>query len=205
MVIKAVVKKATTKEEVPPKPKNNMPVQGKGKGVHGRGVHKVFQLRLDFLVSQGDTYEGESYYEVEKKLGDFIQANWPGASFHRTGGYYLIDGPDGLREACRPDDFDHGTMQRIPGTRPPSWSVSPEQLASLDRQYRVLEDEARPNKLAMRPGNLYTGPEMDKLKSESAKLAEKKFKAIAKERPDLIPAKAAPKKVKFVVKAKTSE
>lgn len=203
-----MVKKVVTRKAAPAKPK--MPEQGKGKGVTKIGVQKVIQLRLDFIVRQGAQYEGESYQEVEAKLQKFVEENWPEAHFHRSGGYYLIDSPEGQREVCRPDDFDFENMTRKPGTRPPSWSMDKELAASIERQYRVLEEMERPP-LARNPGNLYTTAETDKLRAETTKAAEKNLDRIAAERPDLIkrPAtKAQPKAVnptkKVLVRKKAS-
>lgn len=193
MVKRVVARKAA------PAPKPKMPEQGVGKGPTKIGVQKVIQIRLDFMVRQGAQYEGESYQEVERKLKDFVEANWPEAYYHRSGGYYLIDSPEGQREVCRPDDFDFETMTRRPGTRPPDWSMSKEMAASIERQYRVLEEMGNPP-LSRNPGDLYTTKEIDKLKSESSKVAEKKLDRIADEQKDLIKRplplkKAAAKKV----------
>lgn len=206
MTKKVIVRKSASSEE-PPKLK--MPVQGVGKGETKIGVQKVYQLRVDFMMSQGGMYEGESYETVEKELREFVATRWPKSLFTRTGGYYLIESVvEGHREVCLPQDFDFPTMTRKPGTRPPSWATDPNLAASIEREYRVVEESWNPNHLARNAPNLLTTKEVDlkhrlqaeqklrQAKSVTEQEADKKLDEIAEERPDLIqrPAvkKAAP-------------
>lgn len=216
MTKKVIVRKSVSSEEPEP-PKLKMPVQGVGKGGTNIGVQKVYQLRVDFMMSQGGMYEGEDYETVERELREFVKTRWPKALFTRTGGYYLIESVvEGHREVCLPQDFDFPTMTRKPGTRPPSWATEPSLAASIEREYRVVEESWNPNTLARNPTNLLTTKEVDykhKLEAEqklraakevTEQEADKKLDEIAEERPDLIqrPAvkKAAPVPKKFVRK-----
>jgi hypothetical protein len=167
VVVRARKKAAAPAKETAPEDKR-LAKQGKGTGVTGIGVQKVFQLRLDFMVSQGSKYEGESHGQVMAKIEALIKAEYPDALFTPTGGYYLIDGDGtyGQREVCRPQDFDHETMSRRPGTFPPSWSLSAEMQASVERQLRVLRELQNPP-MSRQPGNLYTTQELDRLKGIS--------------------------------------
>jgi hypothetical protein len=225
-----VATRARVRKPVPPSnpaEDKRLAPQGKGKGVTGIGVQKVFQLRLDFLVSQKSTYEKESHASVMAEMERMIKERWPEALFTPTGGYYLIDGDGtyGNREVCRPQDFDHETMQRKSGTLPPSWSLNAEMQLSVERQLRVLRELQNPE-ISRQPGNLYTTQEFDRLKeisstnnekhdrkarpitlkntsalqrvkSDAAAAANEKLDEIAAERPDLI---QLPVKKKVVAK-----
>lgn len=161
--------------------------QGLGKAA-GIGVQKVFQLRLDFIVSHGNKYDGESHEEVMAKFRAFVKENWPDAHFTPTGGYYLIDDADGRREVCRPQDFDCATMARKPGTHPPSWSLTAEQQTALERQMRVTRELAQPA-LTRNPTTLYTAKELDRMAELDREVKRGKAKAlgqIAEEHPEMV-------------------
>lgn len=184
-----------------------------GKSDSGKSVQKVVQLRMDFMVSNGNGDRENSFEAVQDRIRELILAEFPNARFTPTGGYYILDG-----KVCRPGDFDRETMDRKPGTFPPLWSLTAEEQAEVKRQQRVLEDAVRPNTLARQPANLRTSRELDELKKQAereqqtvrrvshqtdelralAKEAEKEQKKvlrrISQERPDLIPAEEAPKK-----------
>jgi hypothetical protein len=179
--------------------------QGQGKGATGIGVQKVFQLRLDMIVSHGGKYEGESHEQVMAKMEAFVKENWPDAHFTPTGGYYLIDGDGtwGQREVCRPADFDFENMRRKPGTFPPSWSLTAEMQVNLERQLRVLQEHTQPP-ITRNPPQLYTAKELDRIKQLDQVVhrgKNKRLAEIAEERPDLIDKKQVPKQgTKIVVK-----
>lgn len=83
-------------------------------------IQKQAQIEvvLKLIASNGDAYRGESYESFVEAFRQFTKERWPGANFTPIGGYYLVDG-----KVCRVEDFDRQTMNRKPGTFPPSWSL----------------------------------------------------------------------------------
>lgn len=135
-------------------------------------VQKQIQAQVRFIVSNGDKYREESIEDLIEAFRQFTKERWPGANFTPVGSYYLVDG-----KVCRPEDFDRKTMDRKPGTFPPSWSLQGEDKKESILAERNAEQEKNPNKLAHQPKKLLTSKEMDSLNASSSsprKLVAKK-------------------------------
>lgn len=130
-------------------------------------VQKIVEGELRFMVSFGNGWRGELVEEVVAKLEELIRATWPDdgdiprARFTSVGGHYLIDG-----EYCREPDFDPQTMDRKPGTFPPSWAVTGERRKESLLAERNAEQAERQNALSKQPENLLTAREMDEAAKE---------------------------------------
>jgi hypothetical protein len=148
-------------------------------------VQKQIQFQVNLLVSNGNTYRSETLEEFTDAFRVFAKERWPTANFTPTGGYYLIDG-----KVCRPEDFDRETMDRKPGTHPPSWSVQGDERKASILAERNEEQKKNTNALSRQPENLLTSRELDMVKkSEPAPAAPKKKVSLKKVEPVQAPKK----------------
>lgn len=153
----------------------------------GIGVQKVVYGRVDFMLGQGGEYEDIDHTEVQEFIRKTVLEKWPHANFTPAGGHYLIDGKEkGSREVCRFEDFDRETMDRKPGTFPPSYTLAPgfarKQAEEAERLLaeRNAKQKSEPNELGKQPEKLLTSREMDDLKNgKTAPAAKKVVKKIA--------------------------
>lgn len=98
------------------------------------------ELTVKLIVSNGDTHRSESYEDFVEALRQFTKSKWPSSNFTPIGGYYLVDG-----KVCRVEDFDRETMNRKPGTFPPSWSLAGDEkkdAIAAERQAEKAEEQA---------------------------------------------------------------
>jgi hypothetical protein len=133
----------------------------------GKTVQKNVHGQVNFILSFSDGHRGQTYEEVVERLKELVAKEWPtteetrGASFTPTGGHYLIDG-----KVCRVQDFDPETMDRKPGTFPPSYTVSGEEKkqAILAERAEELAKNPPKNQLGVQPPNLLTSAEAEEVK-----------------------------------------
>jgi hypothetical protein len=100
--------------------------------------HAQVEARIGFISSNGEAYREESLEDFIEKFREFAKETWPERhNFTVVGSYYIVDG-----KVCLPQDFDRETMDRKPGTYPPSWSLSGEDKKEAERAERDA-DQAR--------------------------------------------------------------
>jgi hypothetical protein len=138
------------------KPPSEVPVK-KEDNLIQKSAH--LEIKMGMIVSNGNKYRDETIEEFIEALRSFAKERWPNCNFTSVGSYYIIDG-----KVCRPEDFDRETMDRKPGTFPPSWSVQGDDKKDALLSERNAEQAKNPNKLAHQPENLLTSKEMDALK-----------------------------------------
>lgn len=128
----------------------------------GRAVQKSVQIEVQnsYTISQGNDSRNILYEEFMERIQKAILAEFPDARVTSTGGYYLIDG-----KMCRHMDFDPKTMDRKPGTFPPSWSVAGDEKKAALLAERAEEVAKNPpkNAMAMQPPNLLTAKETEEV------------------------------------------
>lgn len=141
-----------------------MPLKSKApkKADSGKRVQKQVNMQLRFLVSFGDNHRGELCPEVIERLKKIITEEWPetpdgrGANFTSVGAYYLVDG-----KVCLVQDFDPETMDRKPGTYPPSWAAQGDEKKEAILAERNAAQAKEKNDLARQPEKLLTSKETD--------------------------------------------
>jgi len=107
--------------------------------------HVHVEARIGIMASSGDQYKDESIEEFIDKFRKFAEETWPGRlNFTVVGNYYIVDG-----KVCRPEDFDRESMDRKPGTFPPSWSLTGDEKKEAlnaekieeQAQYKEIQEE----------------------------------------------------------------
>lgn len=101
--------------------------------------HAQLEAKIGLMISNGEDYRDESLEEMIDKFREFCRTTWTGHhNLTVVGSYYIIDG-----KVCRPEDFDRETMDRKPGTFPPSWSLSGEEKKDADKAEKEKEQAIR--------------------------------------------------------------
>jgi hypothetical protein len=142
------------------------------RGDSGRNVAKNVEIQVRLVISQGNNHRDLLHGAVVDRLKEIITQEWPaaedgtrGALVTPTGGYYLIDGV-----VCLVADFDPETMDRKPGTLPPSWSLGPgdeKKAAILAERNEVQKNWT--NHMAKQPEKLLTTYEIDQSRTPALK------------------------------------
>lgn len=147
--------------------------QAAQKADSGKTVQKNVHGQVSFILSFSNGHRGQTYEAVVERLKELVAAEWPtteetrGASFTPTGGHYLVDG-----KGCRVQDFDPETMDRKPGTFPPSYMVSGDEKrdAILAERAEELRKNPPKNQLGVQPPNLLTAKETEEVSQSRKRL-----------------------------------
>lgn len=166
-----------------------MPLRAKApkKQDSGSAVQKQLKIQLTFLASYGDNHRAELYEEVLEKIKKLIKDEWPdtpdgrGVNFTSVGGYYLVNG-----KVCLVQDFDPETMDRKPGTHPPSWASQGDEKKEAILAERNEAQRQIANQLGRQPEKLLTSKETDVVNDPKQKV--RKLAAPKKTAPALQPA-----------------
>jgi hypothetical protein len=102
--------------------------------------NEQYEIAVKFIASQGNGHRDVLLEEFRDRIKKAISAEFGGdVRFTSTGGYYLVAG-----KVCMPEDFDPETMDRKPGTHPPSWAADgDEKKAAIEaeRAARAAENQ----------------------------------------------------------------
>lgn len=124
----------------------------------GNRVQKTLEFKHGFMVGLGDEYRDVTWEDMQERIRKVLENEFPGGLFTPVGGLILING-----RACYPHDFDYGTMDRKPGTKPPLYTLTKEEQDAIRVEERIARESQNPNTLARNPTNLLTSRETDKL------------------------------------------
>lgn len=122
------------------------------------------EVYLPFMVSQGNDGRDLLHPDFMEMIRKSVLEVLPDARFTPTGGYYLVDG-----KVCRVEDFDPETMDRKPGTFPPSWASAGDEKKEALLAERNAEQAKLANKLGHQPERLLTSKETDEVRKSASK------------------------------------
>lgn len=141
-------------------------------------IQKTFEFKHGFMLGLGDDYRDVTWEEMQDRIRKALAAEFPGGLFTPVGGHILING-----RACYPHDFDYGTMDRKPGTRPPLYTLTKEEQDAIRVQERVERESKYTNHLAKNPTHLLTSretTELNRLRQNASKSATSAVKPVVK-------------------------
>lgn len=134
-----------------------------------------FITSIKVLENGQPVHGAPTWEEIQREIKEHLLKKYPNGRFSSAGGYILING-----RACYPHEFDYSTMDRMPGTRPPLYTLTREEQEELKVLDRIKGERDRElstgNSLATNPTHLLTASESLKLR----KMRENKPSAPAK-------------------------
>lgn len=134
----------------------------------GKKINKHFEFKFGFMVGLKDDYRDVTWEQMQQEIRELLQRKYPGGNFTAVGGYILIDG-----RACYPQDFDYEAMDRKPGTKPPLYTLTPEEQKQIQILERLEREGRLDNALAKNPSHLFTSKETDRLREFRQKKGSK--------------------------------
>lgn len=140
-----------------------------------KNINVEVYARQRLILGQGDGNREVLMEEFLTRLQKAVFAEFGEDAVRITnaGCYYLVDG-----KVCRIEDFDPKTMNRKPGTMPPSWAAEGEEkkLAILFEREQYELANPPTNDLARQPPKLLTSAETDAVRASQRKMRKRLVK-----------------------------